>query len=82
MNINSDQQYQQFRKEFLNLKNRGNLTGQDQQRFNELQTAVTQWEASPNFHGDRVGTKSGGDQGTTKGGGIGDQGSGSAPIRS
>jgi hypothetical protein len=63
MNIKDDQQYQTSRKEFLNLKNRGNLTGQDQTRFNELQSAVQAWEASPNFHGsDRIGgARSGGE---------------------
>lgn len=82
MNINSDQQYQQLRKEFLSLKSRGNMTAQDQTRFSELQTAVEKWEASPDFHGDRVGTRTGGDHSTTKGGSIGDQGSSGSGIRS
>lgn len=60
MNIKDDQQYQTARKDFLALKNRGNLTTQDQMRFNDLQSAVQAWESSPNFHGDRIGgTRSG-----------------------
>lgn len=75
MNITSDQQYQTSRKEFLTLKNRGNLTAQDQTRFNDLQTAVDKWESSANFHGERVGTRSSGD---IKGG-IGDENTSSSP---
>ena len=54
MNINSDQQYQQFKRDYLALKGRGNLNDQDQRRFTDLQSAIGQWESSPNFHGDRV----------------------------
>jgi hypothetical protein len=76
MNIKDDQQYQTTRKEFLALKNRGNLTGQDQTRFDELQSAVQSWEASPNFHGDRIGgTRSGGESNIK--GGVGDTSSAS-----
>lgn len=76
MNISNDQQYQTTRKEFLALKNRGNLTGADGTRFSELQTAIQAWEASPNFHGsDRIGgTRSGGDAGVNKGA-VGDMSS-------
>lgn len=71
MNINSDKQYQDLRKEYLSLKGRGSLSGTDQQRFNELQTACSQWESSPTFKGDRV-TGIDSHRSTTKTGTIGD----------
>lgn len=71
MDINNDQQYQQFRKDYDSLKGRGNLNDNDQRRFNDLQIAISRWESSPNFHGDRTvsDTRTGG-QGSTGGSGT------------
>jgi hypothetical protein len=74
MDINNDQQYQQFRKDYDSLKGRGNLNESDQRRFNDIQGAISRWESSPSFHGDRTVS----DSNTRTGGQSSSGGSGNA----